>query len=95
MAIKAPKGPNGGPRTNGGRKKTWELEAVKELFGPHVQDAVDCLVSAAKEGNVKAAEIILAYTYGKPQQAVEVEGGIKVLVEYVGEGIQTEDGESV
>lgn len=69
---------------NAGRpKKLPELaDLMNELFGGEggsidnsgTKVIFDGLMTRAKKGDTRAAEIILAYSYGKPKQAVEHSG---------------------
>ena len=40
---------------------------------------IKALITQSKNGNVKAAALLLGYAYGKPKVQVEIEGGEKPL----------------
>ena len=83
--------PGGGKRPGAGRKPNdlrAELPALLDEAIPRA-DRVAILreqVQAAKNGNTKAAALVLAYLYGKPVDRIEStgeEGGpMKIQVEY-------------
>lgn len=67
----------------GRKKKLPELaDLMNEMFGGEngeiqdsgTKDIFDGLLKKAKKGDTKAAEIILAYAYGKPKQSHEHTG---------------------
>lgn len=84
---------NGDPPLNpaGRPKKLPELsDLMDDMFGAEggnipdsgTRDLFDGLWKKAKKGDTRAAEIILAYAYGKPKQAVEHSGPDKGPIEF-------------
>jgi hypothetical protein len=69
--------PNGRPR--GSRNKS--TAEIRDLLDKHVSfdDLVAKLYALARKGNVKAAEILLEYRYGKPKASDElrIEGRVE------------------
>lgn len=69
---------NGGQiRRGGGRPPKAETHLAKEvraLLKEGAEDAARGLVMQAKRGNIKAAELVLAYVIGKPTDKLEVSG---------------------
>jgi hypothetical protein len=63
---------HGGARKGSGRKKLYDEQIDRDRALLLVPAAWSCLEQAAEEGNTKAAEIILAYAYGKPQQNTDI-----------------------
>ena len=74
-----PSGQSGNP---GGRPK--DLVRVRELARQHTVEALDTLVRALKDKNVRAriaaAEAILDRAWGKPTQHHEIESGDELAV---------------
>ncbi len=64
-------GQSGNP---GGRPAV--VRGIQELARQHTPEAVEALVEALKRPGerVRAAEVMLAYGYGRPTQQVEVDG---------------------
>ena len=68
---------------NGGRPKM--PEAMKQAFRAAAPDACRVLIgivndeSAANKDRIRAAEVILDRGYGKPVQAVDLEGSIDAI----------------
>jgi hypothetical protein len=84
------KGRSGGRRPNQtGRPSAFTEEERKAIFSSNDEKiAHDCLVNAAKNGNTKAAEIIMAYRKGKPAQTMALTVTDKKLI------VDDEDGEA-
>lgn len=66
----------GGRRPGAGRKSKAEEAGLLEFLGAAFPQAdraavIKALVVQAKNGNVKAAGLLLNYAYGKPAQRVE------------------------
>lgn len=76
-AVMVP-GRNGGTiRRGGGRPPKAETHLAKEVRALLKEGAVDAakgLLMQAKRGNIKAAELVLAYVIGKPTEKLEVSG---------------------
>lgn len=75
----------GGARPGAGRKKGAVSQAKRDLAAmakDHAEDALAVLVSVAKNpkaasaARVSAATAILDRGFGRPRQAVELEGGL-------------------
>jgi Family of unknown function (DUF5681) len=66
-------GQSGNP---GGRPAA--LRGIQELARQHTSEAVDALRAALKRPRerVRAAELLLAYAYGRPTQQVNLGGGL-------------------
>ena len=78
----------GGARPGAGRKKGAVSQAKRDLATmakDHAEEALAVLVSvaqnprAASAARVSAATAILDRGYGRPRQAVELEGGLTVV----------------
>lgn len=71
-------GRNGGQiRRGGGRPPKGETHLAKEvraLLKDGAMDAAKGLLMQAKRGNIKAAELVLAYVIGKPTEKLELSG---------------------
>lgn len=76
---------NGGKRSNAGRKSKAEelglIALLEECFT--LADRKKVLLALVKEAkrapqvNMEAAKLLLAYTYGKPKESVEIDGKLK------------------
>ena len=64
---------HGGRRVGSGRKKKEISEALIEKLYEHQDLAIKAIVDGCKQGNLKAAELLLAYIHGKPVQKNENE----------------------
>lgn len=75
MAFKP--GNNANPE-GAGAKKNQQKRLIKDLFSPHVKDAVKEVIAQLKEEEPKdrqwATEMVINYAFGKPSQYVEVSG---------------------
>lgn len=68
---------HGGTRPNSGRKSLKDelglQKILKECFTLADRQAViKKLVSKAKSGSIRHAELLLAYTWGKPKQVLDI-----------------------
>jgi hypothetical protein len=84
MAKRGPKGPTstsfkpGASGNPGGKPRNPEAvkkhSQLRDLCRQHVGKAIDALLAALeeKQERVRAADILLAYGYGRPQQTVNV-----------------------
>jgi len=85
-------GNSGGKRGRSGRKsKAAEmgLQALLDYAWPPAQRAacIQKLVAMAEAGNLDAAKLLLAYTFGKPPEHITVNSaGVTVRVVYVQKG---------
>lgn len=69
---------HGGPRPGAGRKSNADIQRARELIAQAVTDADWVAIFAmlglkALEGNEKAAELLMRYTFGLPTQTVDIE----------------------
>ena len=75
------KGNSGGPgnphvhRVAGLRKALYDRLSVQDVC-----DVIDGLVKSAKEGDVAAAKLVLAYAVGDPRSLEESPGGITTVM---------------
>lgn len=85
-------GNSGGKPGRSGRKSKAHEMGLAALLDRcwTVEERENCiktLVSQAKDGNLDATRLLLAYTYGKPKETHQVTGGaqgpVKLLVKYV------------
>ena len=76
--------PKGGPQPGSGRKSKAEEAGLNALIDSAWPDeeklkTFKILVSFANAGNTAAAQLLLAYRFGKPRERVDVtSGGAKV-----------------
>jgi hypothetical protein len=64
---------NGGARAGAGKKPKEDVIKVAEKFRSIMSDevAIKKLAEKVKDGDIKAIELWLAYTNGKPQQNID------------------------
>lgn len=69
-------GRNGGVLRHGGGRppESARVLAVKDLLRNGALEAAKALVEKAKKGDVKAAELVLHYSIGKPVDKLELSG---------------------
>lgn len=82
---------HGGARPGAGRKPNSAREELPRLLDNAIPLAdrtaiLVALAEAAKDGDIKAATLVLAYLYGRPIERQEVtgdaQGPLKVVVEF-------------
>jgi len=68
-------GKNGGRLRRGGGKVPSKLSTeVRAMLREGSVDAAEKLIEKARNGDIKAIELVLAYGIGKPTEKVEVSG---------------------
>lgn len=72
------RGHSGGTRVGAGRKSNTEIRLAREILDTFITDAdwqgiFAALVKAAKEADVRAAQLLLAYRFGLPTQNISAD----------------------
>jgi ATP-dependent exoDNAse (exonuclease V) alpha subunit len=86
------KGKSGGKRANAGRKSRAEEMGLAALLdkcwtADDREKCIEKLAALANAGDIDAVKLLMAYTFGKPKEQVEVSGSesapFKLIVQYV------------
>ena len=75
---------HGGARPGAGRKSDADIQRVRTLMAQAVTDSdwrdiFTALALKALAGNTRAAELLMAYAFGKPPERLEVDDGAEVV----------------
>ena len=75
---------HGGARPGAGRKSDADIQRVRTLMAQAVTDSdwrdiFTALALKALAGNTRAAELLMAYAFGKPPERLEVEDAAEVI----------------
>lgn len=87
---------HGGKREGAGRPKKAESMGLTALLNECWEEdarreCITKLASMARGGDLDAMKLLMAYTFGKPKEKVELQGGVRIEVVYVDDAAMGDD----